>query len=352
MAQPIIILKFFKKTNMKKIFNISLALVFAIFFYDCSRGFDTEKKQNNRNNIVDVSILIKKIRIDEPIIGSVARLYLNDKYLIIGDYKSQNNQILIFNKNNYKYLASTAPKGVGPGEIANMGYITIDDKKELFYVSDHGKQKIFTYCFDSIFKNPKFMPVAKYEMKNGLFPSKYYFINDTLCMSLVIEPTGNSGYNQSLAKWNMRTGEFSVMEYKHPKIKKKRINFCISKKYDRYVECYLYHDLITICNLDGSLICNIYGKDWDNKRTNQIQYFDNVFFCGDKIVASFSGNENSINEHFPTKFIVFDLNGNYIKTLDTKLKITDSCYDSENNRILLSLDDMMQFAYLELDGVM
>ncbi len=53
----------------------------------------------------------------------------------------------------------------------------------------------------------------------------------------------------------------------------------------------------------------------------------------------------------PTKFLVFDMNGNYIQTIETKCQILNFCYDEKNNRIIMSLDDDMQFAYLDLSGL-
>ena len=42
------------------------------------------------------------------------------------------------------------------------------------------------------------------------------------------------------------------------------------------------------------------------------------------------------------------LDGNYLKTLETGYKIARFCYDRDNNRILLSMDDDIQFGYLDM----
>lgn len=46
------------------------------------------------------------------------------------------------------------------------------------------------------------------------------------------------------------------------------------------------------------------------------------------------------------------LNGNYIKTLNVGCNIGIFCYDPEYNRIIMELDDEIQFAYLDLDGLL
>ena len=118
--------------------------------WSCSQNSKTEKHQSKRNNIIDVRDQVKEIQIEDILIGSDARLFIDDKYLIIGDYKSQDKLIHIFDKNNFEYITSTAPKGNGPGEITNMGYIAVNESERIFYVSDHGNQKIFSYNFDSV----------------------------------------------------------------------------------------------------------------------------------------------------------------------------------------------------------
>ena len=53
-----------------------------------------------------------------------------------------------------------------------------------------------------------------------------------------------------------------------------------------------------------------------------------------------------------TRFLIFDLNGNYLKTLETDYRIVKFCYDKDNNRLIMSLDDEIQFGYLNLDGIL
>ena len=133
-------------------------------------------------------------------------------------------------------------------------------------------------------------------------------------------------------------------------IQKKRITFAASEKAGIYVECYTRHDLMTICSLDGELLYNIYGPDWDGGNGNKLQSFGTVMIGNDKIFVSYCG-EDYARDSFPTKILVFDLEGNYLKTLETGYKISDCCYDSFNNRIILSLNDVVQFAYLDIDGI-
>ncbi len=65
-----------------------LYLFSCCFFTSCGKSTDTEKKQTNRNKITDVNDKVVEIIKDDAIIGSNARLYLTEDYLIIKDSQS------------------------------------------------------------------------------------------------------------------------------------------------------------------------------------------------------------------------------------------------------------------------
>jgi len=171
-------------------------------------------------------------------------------------------------------------------------------------------------------------------------------------------PIGNGDFRPSVAKWNMRTGEITLLNKNdHPKIERKRTSCSASIEHGIFVECYNYHDLMAICDLDGNLKYYLYGSRWNDITQNRFRFFGEVSFCKDKIVALYAaGDENFIKDkdgrtirgNYPSYFIIFDIHGNYIQTLETGYKIKRFCYDAENNRIVMILDDEIQFAYLDL----
>lgn len=335
---------------MRRIYNV-LWLFFLWATCGCTSSSETEKYQRQRDNIIDVHALVKEFQTGDVLIGSYARLFLLDDYLIIGDYKSSDRLVHIFDRNNFNHLASTAYVGQGPDEITVMGHIGTDEKRRRFYVSDHGKLKIFSYDVDSVLVNPNYKPGVKVEMNMVRFPDRYQYVNDTLSFALMIEPTSVSTFNQAVARWNMEAGTFEPMKYQHPDIEKKRVSFTVSPENGVYVECYTYHDLMSICTLDGDLKCNIYGAAWDKTVSNRIKHYGDVAFCGDKIVAAYSGGENFSDAGNPTSFLVFNLEGDYLKTLNVGYRIMQFCYDKANNRILMNLNDEIQFGYLNLEGI-
>jgi hypothetical protein len=211
--------------------------------------------------------------------------------------------------------------------------------------------KVFGYQLDSVLRNPRgYLPQEKANLAEGRFPAYYHYISDTLSVGSVVEPVGNSDFKQAAGKWNMLTGSIEAMPYEHPEVKKPRIDVAASPEHGLYATCYLYHDLMTICTLDGELKYNIYGPKWDTEVTNRYMYYAQVHFCGDKIIASYGdGIERKPPGTYATQFLVFDLDGNYLQTLETGYKTISFCHDKENNRLILTLNDEPQAASLNLD---
>lgn len=333
---------------MKKASKI-LFITLIVMCWGCSRSAESEKHQKKRDNVVFIQDKIEEIDTKDLLIASVVRLYPMDKYLIIADHKTVDKLMHIFNSDDFSHITSIGNTGQGPDEITIMGHIGNDETNRRFYVSDHGKQKIFSYHLDSVLENSSYKPEVKASMNNQLFPNTYLILNDTLAIAQIIEPISNHEFNQLTAKWNMETGEIKPMKDKHPSIKNKRFAITASKEHERIVECYHNHDLITIMDLDGNLKCNVYGNNWNSRDESQLQHFGKVVFRGDKIIASYSGENRLTEGYYPTKLLVFSINGDYIKTLDIGYRISDFCYDEQNDRLVFNFDDMIQFGYLQLD---
>lgn len=330
--------------------NRNLYLLIALLLSGCANEKNgVEKHQYSRNEIVDVKTMVKEIVEDDILIGNIARINFIKDYLVIEDYNSADTLIHIFNKNDFSYVTGFGVLGQGPYEIANLGGVTTGPSQRYLDVADWGKRKIFSYDLDSILsKSSSYRPQEKLNIGETQFPDRYIYIDDTLCVARVITKVKGSPFIQSLAFWNMNSNQLVPFKYLHPEIQRKRVRFAVSAADNLIVECYLYHDLMTIYDLKGNLKYNIYGECWDNKVSNKIHYFDKVEFYKDKIIAAYSGGDNMTDAYFPTVFMIFDLEGNYIKTLDVGYKIQDFCIDSNNHRIIMALADEIQFAYLDL----
>lgn len=318
----------------------------------CSTDTAIEKHQTDRNRVVDIRDRVKEINTGDVMIGPISRLYLANECLIITDYQSFDRLIYLFDRKEYRYLTAIATRGQGPGELANMGHIGADEPNRLLYVLDHGKASLFCYPLDSVLVNPDYVPTSRMKLTESRFPSDFQILNDSICYGRITMPIGDYGFNQAVAKWNIHTAEIKEMNYTHPAIERKRVSAAMSEKLKLSVEVYHHHDLMTLGNLDGDLICNVYGPVWDTKRSNALTYYRDVVFYKDKILATYAfGRDNFGDEHWPTAFLVFDLSGNYLKTLETGCNITDFVCDEPNHRIVMNMDGDIQFGYFDLDGL-
>ena len=327
--------------------NKILYLLFFVFCIGCGQA-KTEKHQRH-NRIVDVREKVKEIVIEDVFIRSNNRLYLAGDYLIITDSQSMDEVMHLFDKDNFRYITGFGKRGQGPGEIASMGICVFDEVQQKLYVTDHGKNCIYSYDLGSALANPQYMPETKIKTNNSQFPADYQYYNDTLCIARIIDmDMATSRFQTSVAKWNMLTGEITPMKYRHPEIERKNSCVASSLEHGIYVEYYFSHDLMSIFTFDGELKYNIYGENWTTRSAGK-KYYDKVIFCKDRIIAAYMGASPS--ENYTTKLHVFDITGDYIQTLETGYVIVDFCYDEDNNRILMSLNAMMQFAYLDLDGL-
>ncbi|MDR1344454.1 MAG: 6-bladed beta-propeller [Tannerellaceae bacterium] len=151
---------------MNRFWSILPALVCC----GCNVSTETEKYQASRDNIINVSDRVVEIVIEDPLLGQNNRLYLMDDYLIIQDHRALDRLIHLFDRSSFEYVGGIANRGQGPGEIANMGFIAVDEARHRFYVNDHGKQKIFSYDLDSVLSNsPSYLPEVKLEMSDTLY---------------------------------------------------------------------------------------------------------------------------------------------------------------------------------------
>ena len=330
---------------MKKhwILSVVVALLCA-----CNPQDDIEKHQSSRSNIVNVKNLIQEIDTENSVlIGRNSRAFYTEDFLIIKDSEAWEGAIHLFDKKDFHHITSAGQKGEGPNELTNMGQVFADENRKKLYVTDYGKNKILSYDMDSIISMPEtYRHQLKAKIKDTQFPNQIIYINDTLCYCTVIVPTSFQTFDQMIGKWNMMTGEIQIIGETHPDTHKKRSLIAVSMEKEMLVEAYYNYDLMNISDLDGNIQCYIYGADWTN---NGLMTFGDVMITPEHILVEYSGEEWTIAQS--KKIHVFDLKGNYQKTLDIGYAITHCCYDTTHHRLFMIFDDEIQFGYLDLKGV-
>ncbi len=334
-------------------------LLLISVFGGCNQHSETEKYYKEYDKVINVHDRLLPIKIEDIFIGEIIQLNLLDNYLIIGDYQSPDKLIHLFDKNNFKYICSTGNKGKGPGEITNLGHIAPDKIHRKLYVSDNGQAKLFCFDVDSLLADPLYLPYVKLNLSKSVVPINYIYVNDTLCIGCCWEIIGNNNFKPYVGKWNMLSNEVKLIKYEHPDVKRKRVSTAVSPKFGLYIEAHGCYDLITIGSLSGELRCNIYGPNWETQLSKK-SYYGRCKFCKDKIFVTYLAKDlftkeanGEIRGNYTTQFIIFDLEGNYLQTLETDYRLKDFIYDEENNRLIMGIEDAdVQFAYLNLDGLL
>lgn len=331
---------------MKRLNILTIFLLLSLFGCKNNNRTNTEIVQKQRDNIVNVSDKI--IGINPEILFGNSTFYIMDDILIINEISPKGEKgIHLFDKNTFKYLTSTGIIGKGPGEITMPGRLGIDRKNRIFWAPDHGKRIMYKFPLDSVLKNEMFKPTINKELHNDLFISRFGFLNDSIIIGKAVKLTSNSSFEMAMAKMNMNTNRIEKFGYENPKAVGKKSNslFALSVNNNFYVNCYDRVDLMSICDLKGNLLYNVYGPGWFDNEQDKKSYFFDVDLFGKNIIASYIGDSrlvvkgNISKGNSPSKFIVFDMQGNYLKTIDTGFEFSRFCVDEENKRIIAYFND-------------
>lgn len=328
-----------------KLLNI---IILSILMLGCTTS-PKEKYQKSRNNLVNVHDKIKELIIDDPLISGYSNMYIMDKYLIITDWRAHDKQIHLFDKKDFRHLTSTTRVGQGPNEIIHINAIIPDEKHGKFYAIDGGKRKLFSYDLDSLLADNNYSFTTKADLVWN-YPANFTYVEDTFTIAQMADFNANGEGKLSAGIWNLSTGTYKK-GYEHPSVEENIFQFAASPEANLYIICYSYYDLMTICDINGNLRCNIYGPKWKDK-SRDFKYFS-MGSCigGDKVYALYSGKERNRRDNYPEQIIVFDTEGNYLKTLNVGYKLIGLCYDKDNYRLILNFDDDIQFGYLDLEGI-
>lgn len=311
--------------------------------FGCHSNVDCEKYQKKRNNCINISDRIIDIKTDVLFGNSFLDIF--EDILIVTEVMPRGDKgIHLFNKNTFKYITSTAIIGKGPGEVTQQGRIGVDLKNRALWVSDHGKRVLWYFPLDSILINPQFKPSIKKDLYNELFMVRFSFLNDSLALGKAVHVINHHSFDMAMAKLNIITNKTEKYGYEHPEAVGDNSNsfFKLSVNNNIYVNCYINCDLLTICDLKGNLKYNVYGPGWGKKNKRRHDYFCGVDVIKNLIVTGFIDDVSFILDvnkrlqgNSPSKFLIFDIQGNYLKTLETKSNFSYFCVDEENSRVIV-----------------
>ncbi|TAJ11017.1 hypothetical protein DMA11_18445, partial [Marinilabiliaceae bacterium JC017] len=161
--------------------GIGLFMVILIFTSGCINKIESSKEfyQNKRDNIRNISGEIVAVELD--VIFGRSTIYIVDDILLVVDLQSTTQGIHLFDKNTFKYLASTGKLGKGPGEITRYGHVSPLHNKRAFRMIDHGKgNEMLEFELDSILTNLDYKPKRVCSRNTAFTLAEYDFINDSV----------------------------------------------------------------------------------------------------------------------------------------------------------------------------
>lgn len=333
---------------MKRYIKYCLIVLISVFI-SCSNDVN-EKHLSKRNNIEDVHNRVQELNTGDVLITMFGYPYIFDNYLIISDWRSTNKLIYVFDSKSFKFIGATGDLGQGPMEISNLMDVFWNSANKELYALDNGSQNIYSFNMDSIINNSDYKPVIKQKLNASWCPGDLCYINDTLAYCYISKRISDYKREEGLGTFNLKTGEAKLITYNYPDLIVKVIQVAASEKYQRIVVCNTRFDIMSVLDFNRKLICNVYGPNWV-KKGDYKQHYGNVTFYNGYILALYDGNLWS-DHKYPTKIIVYSLNGDYIKTLETGYQITKLAADEQNHRLIFSFYDEIQFGYLDMDEIL
>ena len=337
--------------------TILLFLILHVLF-GCNESDKSKTFHEDKSKTINVKDKI--IDIETDLFFGLLHFEISDSLLVISQLDPNVEKgIYLFNKNSLKYLASTGYMGKGPGEIIRCGNSTVNFNSQNIWVDDYGKLVIWKFPIDSVMNNDKFIPTQKMAMNKDIFQITSEFINDSITIGRSCVPTSFHSMDMVNTKRNIYNNKIEKYGYHFPDLKDRESysEFALSNKHKLYVTCYQFVDLITVCDLNGNLKCNIFGPRWKPKEIPRTRFYYNVDLYKDYIIASYLGDkcvlktaEGGMEYLSASKFLVFDINGNYIKTIEVGYQFSAFCVDEDNGRIIVNFENRKNpLGYFNLD---
>lgn len=293
--------------------------------------------------VIDVSDKITDLETVQILTSPVP--YILGKHLILVDIQTNISEkgVHIFDKNSFEYLGSTGIVGEGPGEIMQYGEIGITPDEKVFWMPDFAKIQMFRFNLDSALMDENYLPQVTLPFKYDFFLSRLKFVSDKLAFGSGVEVLSSSTFRTSLGKWEIQTGKVEKFGYEHPKLKKERTNAYFDYSYDHQLMALSYtnFDVLSVFDAQGNVKFNLIGEKGFDNENRKLKFFGQIQFSKDFIFTSYLGgyhtlfdaNGNPIHV-LPSKVLMFNLEGDLLKILETHHDIRYFAVDEEQRRVV------------------
>lgn len=339
----------------------NIFLVFLLIQFSCITKQDKEltfipiKKEIIRNvpaQIINSSLMMVMARdIDVYKDYLVVRTFTDNKYLHI------------LNKNTGETMRSLATKGNGPNEITDMAdQIQIDKEGNLSWF-DFNKKRLFYCNIDSVINSSSHYTIIDFEsyftnidlvlpLHKGYLLSlgdKHSEVNDTKRYAMADSTKITSVYSGfPVVKNETRNPESVYLNYRTSQ------HITPSPDMSKFVASEIYGGILEIFHLSDSIrlqsIHPLYKCE-----SNELHGFVDVYATDSFIYAiKIDSNLNGSNpENRYNKVMVFNWDGEYIKTYQTNYNLLTLCVDEKSKRLYaigqdISLNSELQVLFFEI----
>lgn len=322
----------------------------------CKKEGDTKHYSSDQFIIRLNSPDIRECALNIPM-GAPALFYTGNRLWAL-DYRAYTEHVIYeLSGDNYGIAKGYLKIGRGPGEITRAGDVTVHGGK--VYVNDNGRSSIWVFSLDSMLFNPDIINGKEILINDGYILSNMYFVNDSIAVSLAVHPLSTSTFEEKVVKGNIRSYEFSEWGYEHPEAIGRTISSSklVRLKDGGFARCYLWLDIITILNPDGTLRYNIYGSHWRRHDVGEYEFCHDICAYKDYFLVSYVGDVSDITDrngrsrgNLPTRVLVFGNEGNHLATIEFGEKFNRMAVDEQKQRLVITFyerDAMLGYIGLE-----
>lgn len=314
----------------------------------CQLDNGMEKWQDSRN-IIEEAVIVS---MDDslPPLHAFTKIRILGDTMIFHDIESTDRQFLGYDLENNKCLGWFGIFGNGPGEIANFGARFFDYDRRILYGMNGNQWSIMGFeldkaLSDSMYKAFEKVSLAKLDLRVPI--NQIFYVNDSTVICHMYQMNENWTRSTSrIGRLNLENGSTEVIDNYVPE-ESTLFDLALSIKDSLICATYSTNDQINLYNLDGTLKKIIFGPDYHNPRIRKVYYFNNPVICGDKICVVYQGKSDRTFSS-GRNIMIFDLEGNYLKTLHCGMHIICMDYHKKTNRLYISTKGDPQFGYIQL----
>ena len=335
----------------------TLYFLFVLILFGCQDKTIKNFKVSSEE-VIDVSSKITDLETEQIIANPL--LTISGDFLVVTDANASFEKgIHLFDKNTLAYLGSTGIMGEGPGQISRYGEVAVTPNGKEFWMPDFEKLKLFKFDIDSVLMDDEYLPTVSKPFAYDFFLSRMKFISDSVALGTGLEVLSPSTFRTSLGRWNINAGTIEKFGDEHPQLINERTNafFDYSYKHNLMALAHINHDILAIYNADGSIKFHLLGEKEFENDNRKLKFFGEVHIGDEWIVTSYLGSEGFILEENQqpksvgkSKLLLFDLEGNLSKVIETGSEIRYFAVDDENKRVLCYfLDREVPLGYFSLE---